>query len=701
MIINIITFLGCLLMLVIFRKIDKSNMKLAKLRRYSSRVFDEFKKMAENEQRNFKDATIEMDILIKKSNSLTKNLSDSLREIENRLRGLDIEKTNLKKVDEDLKVISTAARDVNRQIEFIAKAKENFNDVSDKISFLNESIENLKRQNQAMNKDFAKMMKETVDDCSRDMEQKVLETGDMILDSLKLRVEDVAKSVEGASNLNYQIDVLKNTLSDLENNVFSDIKQKSDEMKRDLTESSEKVYNKLHNVEVNIDESKSKLIKTFENEVDKIRIELDNLNIHAISKKDEIVQASRTEAEEIRKKIDKFEEKFNQLEKKLLDTGEDKLNHLETAYQDIEYKFNTLAEKLASYERQFDETITGNMGMVKKDFTHMEQRLAIIRKEIEDYEENNKIFIRSDQMIQTVNDSLKKFDTILKESQEESKNLEKFFDDVQKLKQHRKNIESEIRSFQGKKDKIMEIEAEIKGLMELSDVINDKFTFLQTNITKIDNANARINALSDSYSELDSRIQELQEYENIISKNLESVNRSDILIQTIESKIKSFQKVMEKSDKRVEKINEHLLKVEENTLILKSRESEIQDVKDKFNELDGLSALIEKRIDQTHIMFKKVEQLRKEIDDTDSRLQTMFSETDKKMRQFADFIQTVDNNPILKQVKGNIVSTKNLNESVIKTVRELSNKGWDPSEISKKMLIDENSVRFIINTTSL
>ena len=71
MILNIVTFVVCLAMLVLFRRLDKANMRMTKLRRYSNKMFDDFRKLAETEKRKFKDATIEMDILIKKSNALT------------------------------------------------------------------------------------------------------------------------------------------------------------------------------------------------------------------------------------------------------------------------------------------------------------------------------------------------------------------------------------------------------------------------------------------------------------------------------------------------------------------------------------------------------------------------------------------------------------------------------------------------------
>ena len=206
----------------------------------------------------------------------------------------------------------------------------------------------------------------------------------------------------------------------------------------------------------------------------------------------------------------------------------------------------------------------------------------------------------------------------------------------------------------------------------------------------------------DQYGTLESRIRELREYDDIISRNLESVSKTDILIQAIDGKLNSFQKTVERTDRRIDKINQHLREVEENTLILKTRENEIKEVRDKFNELDGLSAMMEARIKQIQAMFSKVEALREEINDTDNRLQDLFSQTDQKMRQFADFIQAVDAGvPIMKQVKGNATAVKNINENLIRTVRELSGKGWTSEEISRKLLMDENAVRLIINTTSL
>lgn len=742
MIFNVLTLVACLVMLLVFRRFDKTNLKMAKLRRYTSKIFDDFKKLAETEGRKFNDATIEMDILIKKSQTLSTNIQGSIKDIETRLKGLDIEKTNLKKVEEDLKVISQSARSVNKQIEFIADAREHFEELSKNIHVLSETVETLKSDNASQMQVFSSRLRERsreiiqeftdqvnqmrkmviekeevltqqseekVGELSRNfndaverMEQKLIDSSDVIMENFKSRLDAVAKSIDGAANLQNQLELLRINMNDLEGSLFDKIKERSEVLDAEINNSANKLFEKLNSVDERIDESKDKLIKTFKDEVERVRTEMDNLNIHSIAKRDEIVQASRKEAEEVRRRIETFEEKYDEFENKLQVAAADKVEAMNEEYRSLEQKFNGILERMNSREEQLDSFLTSQGERMKRDFASLEMRLADVKNEIVAYEEQNKIFSRTDTMIEKVGTAINDLNRMLAESQSEIKNMEKFFDDVEKIKDLRKNYDREIREYQGKKEALINIENEVKNLLEVHDFAVDKFNSLHEQTAKIDIVNARIDAMTVSYADLENKIRELHEYEEMITKNLESATKSDIIISTIDSRISAFQKTMERSDKRIEKLNKDLKSIEENTLILKSRENEIKEVRDKFGELESLATHLEERIKQVNAMFRKMESLREEIETTDQKVQDMYFETDKRMRQFADFIQAVDNaSPILKQVKGNAAPARNVNESMIKTIRELSGKGWSSEEISKKLLLDENSVRFIINTTSL
>ncbi|MBP7583515.1 MAG: hypothetical protein KBA61_05755 [Spirochaetes bacterium] len=742
MILNIVTLVSCVFLMFLFRRLDRSNLRMIKLKRFADKASADFRKIAEKEQRRYGDATIEMDILIKRGTALSAGMKDSIQEIENRLKGLHVEKANLGKVEDDLKVISAAARDVNRQIEFIAASRSDFDDFSKKVTYLTENLTRVERESASLVGAFSDKVRERSKELSEEiavqvnrikesirekedrllettgskidqltqrfadtlseMERGVAETGDAVLDTMRLKVESlnkVAGSVEGRietvdkriTGITGQVGTLNETLADMENTVFAEIKAKSEEMKSAIAASVQefatvkdsflekmdtdiaKVHSKLKSVEDNIDQSKSKLIHSFEEEVNKVRTEIDNLSIHAISKKDDIVKATRREAEEVMAKIDEFGEKYQSMQ-----------------------------EKLTHMEAQLASSMESRMEKTKMEFTSMEERLADIRNEIVRYEESQNIFARTDEMVRKVETSVQDYSEIMRQAKEESRAMEQFMEDVQKFKEIRRAVEKEIKVFESRREKVRGFEGEIQALLGLTDTVFGKVDTLEDKIARVDQVNARIDALAEGYRDLDARIHELHEYEDSIVKNLESVTRTELAINSIDSRVKAFQKSMERSEKKNEKMLAYLQSVEEKTLMLKTREQEITEVKDKFGELEGLSEHIERKIDQIHAMFTKLESMRKEVDTTDTRLRDMFDQTDRKMKQLADFLKAVDtNSPISKQVKGDIPMGKNLSEGTIKVVRELSGKGWTSGEISKKLLLDENSVRFIINTTSL
>ena len=199
MILNLATIAACFLMLFLFRRLDNANSRMAKLRRYSAKIFDDFRKLTEKESRKFQDATIEIDILIKKSTSLAKNMAESIGDIENRIKGLDVEKSNLKKVEEDIRVISAAAKDVNKQIQFIASARENFGDMTGKLAFLSENMENMNERMNQMSGSFEEKLR----DRSRDISNEFYVFSENMKNDLERR-ETELPSLQGNACCSFQ-----------------------------------------------------------------------------------------------------------------------------------------------------------------------------------------------------------------------------------------------------------------------------------------------------------------------------------------------------------------------------------------------------------------------------------------------------------------------------------------------------------------
>lgn len=274
MIWNLLTLLSCLLMILLFRRLDRSNLRMTKLKRYSSRIFNDFKKLTDTESRKYNDATIEMNILIKKANQQITTLKESINDLEDKLDSLDNEKTIVQKTEEDLKLISHAAKDVNKQIEFIAASRASFSEMEKKIQPLSNNISQLERDansiihafnekvrersrelseemaiqlheiRESVNIEESKIIKEAnanLDLLSKNfskslsnMEQNIAETQDSIMEEIDTRVNTAVKSV----------DKLENRIESTEQRVISDLNTKISKLEKTISE-VEKIENNI------------------------------------------------------------------------------------------------------------------------------------------------------------------------------------------------------------------------------------------------------------------------------------------------------------------------------------------------------------------------------------------------------------------------------------------------------------------------
>ncbi len=695
MIINIATVVVCFFMLVIFRRMDKASAQKRKLRLYAEKVSSDFKKTTVKSIRELEAAKTEIDIAFKNSKAVAKNLHESAYEIKTRMKTLELERKNLKKVDDDLRIISGAAKDVNKQIDYIAKAKSDFGELSRSVGLLHENLNDLSGEMNSIFQSFdAKLERreneivqssqETISrlvdefgEKMNDLESRVSESENILVENFKVKISPLIKTVENAEILNQKLNNLQDNFSAMEDNFFEEFQSKINDMKSEVEVDFDKLKERIQNVNQSIEESRSKLVQSFGEEVSKVRAELDTFDIHAVSKQDEIVKATRSEAEKINKKIGDFEERFLELEGRIIDTAESKMDGIDSEYQNAEMRMNNLLSKISDEESRMEQ-----------GFELLESRLDGLREEIMKYEQNHDVFGRADELMQKI------------------KEFEKFASQLDQIRDIKKTADREVREFMSSKSKLVDVGSEIKGLLEANDQAVKTTENLFDKIAEVDSVRERIDSLAETYNLLDRQIDELRHYEDQISRNLDSVKKTENLMRSIDSRVTSSESAMNRYDKKLESMGKQINRIQEDTLLLKTKENDILEVSERLDSIESMSEILDERVKQIKAMLSKVEGIQQEIDRSDSKLQKMYDATDQKMRELSDFIQAVDNNsPIVKQVKGNlsngVIPGKNLNDSMVRTVRELSDKGWDPESISRKLMIDENSIRFIINTMSL
>ncbi|MFW5808192.1 MAG: SpiroCoCo family coiled-coil protein, partial [Spirochaetota bacterium] len=157
---NFLTIFICTGIILFFRRMDRANTRIVKLKRFTDNSLKEFQKLVAAENRKFNDATIEMDLLLKKAGSLSTTVRGAVSELENRMSSLDTEKAGLRKIEEDLSSVSDAAVNVNEQLRYIEHARSDFGTVVKKINALNDGMKQLEKNNAALYHNFNEKLRD-------------------------------------------------------------------------------------------------------------------------------------------------------------------------------------------------------------------------------------------------------------------------------------------------------------------------------------------------------------------------------------------------------------------------------------------------------------------------------------------------------------------------------------------------------------
>ena len=74
---NILILLICIVIILIFRRLDKSNLKINKVKRFAEKAASELEKMVQNKKQDIHDVTIDLDLLLKRASSMLGELENA------------------------------------------------------------------------------------------------------------------------------------------------------------------------------------------------------------------------------------------------------------------------------------------------------------------------------------------------------------------------------------------------------------------------------------------------------------------------------------------------------------------------------------------------------------------------------------------------------------------------------------------------
>jgi uncharacterized phage infection (PIP) family protein YhgE len=165
-------------------------------------------------------------------------------------------------------------------------------------------------------------------------------------------------------------------------------------------------------------------------------------------------------------------------------------------------------------------------------------------------------------------------------------------------------------------------------------------------------------------------------------------------------------------DKRSKEINKSLHKIENKFIELSAKMENIDEVKERFMQIESLIEDLENRHKQVVALNKKLEQVKESYKNIEDRLRKLVIEADDRAKKLGDLIKLYgdidtkkskkikeDYEPeVYDTIELDELSTKDLYNAIIK-LRVQHN--WEPREIAKYLNVDEATVQFILNSSSL
>ncbi|MDC7125234.1 MAG: hypothetical protein PQJ46_06695, partial [Spirochaetales bacterium] len=218
---NIITILIVLIILILYRQLDRNNRSLDKVRRYSEKVTSEIEAFVDQKTQDMKNLAIEIDVHQKTGKALLKRITDIEEGFSS--KAAEVDEINEKIIEYDKALNELAGmtgkvdenlRRLHQESEFVDKVGKRLKDTKNKLFQLEKDIPKL-------NEDFAALNQKEFELLKAEMFSEVERQADSVKD-------DIASGEQRVEDFINHLDSLEQRRDDAAEKVISDIEAASE-----------------------------------------------------------------------------------------------------------------------------------------------------------------------------------------------------------------------------------------------------------------------------------------------------------------------------------------------------------------------------------------------------------------------------------------------------------------------------------------
>ena len=439
-------FLASVLITLLLRQMDKSNLNLRKLKNFMERGQKELQEIARTKKEELKDATTRFDMLLIQSDQQVKLLLDHSDESEKRLSSVESGLNSLKEVGSEIQQLENITFSVKDQVHLIHHSLNRLGEESKRLKRLETDINRLNQKSDQQLNRFQDAITQKSNEVFTKIEQKLEEIARDATDfqnqlreeliskqeKLGLATEDNYSELESnlkqssaqlaedlisqhqslsndRENLKQAIGKLREELNvDLPKNmekIRQEQRENSAIIQEELSSAKKSIKEEAHNMDARIkqvfeeiDGQRTSLMQELLADSERLHQEFEQLNLDSLEKKDEIVQAARVEARKVQSNSEKFQELYANARETLFHEATRREGELLERMTELETSSDNLIEKLNETKHQhlieIQDSIQESLKVIKG------QAEEVFRKAIDNYQEKNVEILHSFQSLE-------------------------------------------------------------------------------------------------------------------------------------------------------------------------------------------------------------------------------------------------------------------------------------------------------------
>ncbi|WP_028974494.1 SpiroCoCo family coiled-coil protein [Spirochaeta cellobiosiphila] len=412
---NIITLLIVVLILFLYRQLDKGNRSLEKVKRYSDKIRDDLEKFVDERTTEIKDIAVELEVHQKSGREVLNRIQSIEDEIASRADVLDKVNDRILGYDGSLSELEELTKAVQENVNRIRKESEFVDTIGKRLKDSSQRIALIEKQIPEINQYF-----------TEENQNRFNELKDIILGESRESYQALELLVKGESD---RIQELADYVNQLED--------RKELFEKRLTENAQNLMNEsLKTAEDKGSQIKNELIQTWEQAVSSYRTQFNQAQDEASKNYTALIK-------DYQQKIDNAREKGINLESEVFEQLKANISsHVNSLNDNWAHEIEQINNQLQQQIQELDQTSQDDLGNIQRSVTdRIESQQQVLDDRIQEIDDSYRSRMTTlqdqlDQNLSDMNDQLSRFDRDLQQTlSEQDDRLQDFSPKIDQLAQ--------------------------------------------------------------------------------------------------------------------------------------------------------------------------------------------------------------------------------------------------------------------------